>query len=161
MGYTHYIYKNPKLDSDYFKWYAENVKKLLENPVVPIVWEHDEPNKPPEITNKLVRFNGVGDDGHETFFFERDQAIESWASNKEEAFMFCKTACKPYDVYVVACLLLAKLIFGNAVKISSDGTINDWQEGKKLIEEKLGLNLIFVNEEMDSVTSSQPLGNKV
>ena len=54
------------------------------------------------------------------------------------AFNFCKTARKSYDKYVVACLILAKLCFGNDVKISSDGDLEDWEEGKELIENELG-----------------------
>ena len=66
------------------------------NQELPIDWEYDEPNQPPQVDGEVVRFNGRDEDGHETFMIERTGT--SWE--------FCKTARKPYDVYVVACLIL-------------------------------------------------------
>lgn len=57
--------------------------------------------------------------GHETFIFERKE--------KRSSFGFCKTARKPYDLMVCACLILAKYYFGDMVKVSSDGDENDWK----------------------------------
>lgn len=42
-------------------------------------------------------------------------------STSETGFQFCKTARKPYDTAVTACLLLAKHHFGSAIEITSDG----------------------------------------
>jgi hypothetical protein len=130
MGYTHYFYTKTELDAKQFKLFAKDAKKLLANPIVPLVYEYDQADKPPEVTDETVRFNGVGNDGHETFMLSRVTP----KGRGDMAFNFCKTAMKPYDVYVTACLLLAKHHFGKDIKISSDGDVSDWQEGKALVK---------------------------
>jgi hypothetical protein len=47
---------------------------------------------------------------------------------------FCKTARKPYDIAVTASLILAKKIFGDIIKVSSDGNWSDWESGQLLYE---------------------------
>lgn len=59
------------------------------------------------------------------------------------AFGFCKTAQKPYDKYVVACLIIAKSIFGKDVTISSDGDLEEWQEGKALAEQAMDSTVVL------------------
>jgi len=77
-----------------------------------------------------VDLNGVGDDGHEPFVFPG-----------ELGFNFCKTAGKPYDEVVTACLLVARDHFPEDIlSIDSDGSWSDgdWQEGTKLYTTVLG-----------------------
>jgi hypothetical protein len=140
MGYTHYFYTVPSLGKSNFKIFAKVANNILstEEAKATICYERDKVNKKPEITNEVVRFNGKGDDGHETFMFSRETEVRSYQEDKTMAFNFCKTAQKSYDKYVVACLILAKLYFGNDVKISSDGDLEDWEEGKQLVENELG-----------------------
>lgn len=59
-----------------------------------VIQYEDDDNAPPLVNTKNIRFNGVGDDGHETFHIYRGQ--DTW--------LFCKTATKPYDRYVMAVL---------------------------------------------------------
>jgi hypothetical protein len=73
--------------------------------------------------DKIV-FNGVGADAHETFFVSADGVD----------FNFCKTAQKPYDIAVTASLIHAKKVFGDNIKISSDGDWSDWESGQLLYE---------------------------
>jgi hypothetical protein len=127
MGYTHYWRKPKGLSEDKWAKYLKDVKKLLKGSRGVIQFESDE-NRCPAI-NHYVRFNGIEEDGHETFVLCRD----------ESDFDFCKTACKPYDKYVTACLILAKLHFGDEISISSDGDREDWNEGHWLIHEKTDL----------------------
>ena len=87
--------------------------------------EYDNISKKPEVTSKYIRFNGKLEQGHETFFFSRITEIQNYQSDKSMAFSFCKTARKEYDKFVTACLIYAKLIFGNDIRISSDGDIED------------------------------------
>lgn len=136
MGYTHYCTQKSKLAQNKFNEFSRLVEKLLntEDARDILAYEHDVIDRPAEITNQLVCFNGKGEDGHETFIFSRITEIEDYHEDKKRAFGFCKTARKPYDKYVVAVLILAKLIFGKDVTISSDGEINDWQIGKELVE---------------------------
>jgi len=76
--------------------------------------------------------------GHETFIVLRkvgsvDQVIED---GDPRHFSFCKTARKPYDLMVTACLILYKHYFPE-VRISSDGDIDEWKESFKFIAEVL------------------------
>jgi hypothetical protein len=100
------------------------------------------------VTDEMVNFNGDGDDSHETFLFERHaihdpfsgQASYDKKSKKRILFDACKTAQKPYDICVVACLILAKIHFGENIKISSDGDLADWEEGVKLVKKATSIN---------------------
>lgn len=106
MGYTRYWDIKNDLD-DYrflkFKEFCNQIVELFDIPLEDIF-----------ITDNVVRFNGVGDDAHETFVF-----------SKKSGFNFCKTQRKPYDAVVCACLLTAMDIFGSDISFSSDGDNND------------------------------------
>jgi hypothetical protein len=109
-----------------------------------IIQYEDNICKPPVADDAMIRFNGVDDDGHETFVLMRSDVPASYLENKNEVFGFCKTARKPYDKYVTAVLLLAKLYLQDEIRISSDGDIADWKEGQKLIKEKVGMRVEIV-----------------
>jgi hypothetical protein len=47
-----------------------------------------------------ISFNGIGNNGHETFILEK----------KATDFSFCKTAQKPYDIYVWHLLTFCQMI---------------------------------------------------
>lgn len=68
-----------------------------------------------------ICFNGderQGHDlGHETFYLSREG----------QGFNFCKTARKPYDWLVMACILLAHKHCPNCWAFASDGNAADWQ----------------------------------
>lgn len=72
-----------------------------------------------------LEFNGVGDLSHETFSMR-----EHFSEN--EGFNFCKTAQKPYDVCVTACLIVMRFYLGHLIEVSSDGDASDWTQGLKL-----------------------------
>ena len=95
------------------------------------------------INNEEIRFNGYGEEGHETFLITKKkrakrQYEEQEAYDRQGAFEFCKTAHKPYDKYVVAVLCALynmagqkewPLGDGKIMSISSDGNTEDWTEG--------------------------------
>ena len=106
----------------------------------------DDSTEKPAVTKDMIRFNGVGDDGHETFLLNREDKPAEWSSDQENVFNFCKTACKPYDIYVTATLILARFHLGEKnIKISSDGIITDWEAGLSLLNTTLGKNLEIVS----------------
>ena len=119
MGYTHYFTTNDTLDHDKFKQFSNDVQSIIDSANIPLAYEYDAPNDKPIINHETIRFNGVADDGHETFLLERDNI----------GFEFCKTAYKPYDFIVTAVLSLAKYYFNNDIDISSDGDCSDWEKG--------------------------------
>jgi len=140
MGYTHYMYRKPKLNKDKFLELSELISKMFQHvPDISVRSECDE-STPPILSDELIRFNGVGNEGHETFFLARiDKDIaESSPKNPKISFFFCKTACKPYDIFVVASLILAKVIFEEDVEISSDGSLNEWEDGRGLASHVYG-----------------------
>ncbi len=115
MGYTHYW--RPKADG------LKNLKDKWGSVVQPLLlhivshfhaagvieYECDVPEAP-QLDAECVRFNGVGDLGHETFYFSHQDRTD---------FEFCKTARKPYDTAVCACLLV--LEHYGPIGLSSDG----------------------------------------
>lgn len=98
--------------------FLEDVRKVLAKSPAKIQFEYDRPD-PIVADDDMIRFNGVQENGHETFLLRRAP---------HDHFDFCKTNRKPYDTTVVACLLVAKRHFGNWVRLHSDG---DWDENPK------------------------------
>lgn len=71
-----------------------------------------------------LNINGVGELAHETFSMR-----EHFGENESD---FCKTALKPYDTVVVACLITLKHYLGQGFSVDSDGDAADWQAGLEL-----------------------------
>lgn len=120
IGYTHYW--NLKVDTKVKSLIPilSEIKKVLE-PYKKILQYDYKNGKPIVITQTMIRFNGIGDDGHETFCFKLgDEEFRDGFS-----FSFCKTARKPYDIAVCKVLLLLKSLFKDDLKISSDGFVSD------------------------------------
>lgn len=142
MGYTQYWYQKPALDKRKFESFSVVAKEILSTQDAKdiLAYESDQTNKPAKVTASSVRFNGKDEDGHETFWLKRVEEGEGHEEGEEGedlAFNFCKTARKTYDKYVTACLILAKIFFENDIRVSSDGDIEDWEEGRKLVEDAL------------------------
>jgi hypothetical protein len=119
MGYTHYFNFIEEPSREKFIEFVEGVKQLVATAQEAGIEIADE-----EYGDDKIVFNGVGADAHESFFVSADGVD----------FNFCKTAQKPYDTAVTACLIHAKKIFGDNIKISSDGDWSDWQSGQLLYE---------------------------
>lgn len=84
-----------------------------------------------------VNFNGSKDDGHETFILREHL-------NQNEAFNFCKTARKPYDGLVVACLIILKKYLGDGIEIGSDGFRADYIQGLNIARYYSGLKTLNI-----------------
>jgi hypothetical protein len=102
----------------------DGAKKMLSDPSIKdlICSEYDDPASPPRLTKDFIAFNGKDDAGHETFYVAPDRT----------GFAFCKTAQKPYDTAVTACLILMKSVLKDKIRISSDGDASDWVAGLRL-----------------------------
>ena len=118
MGYTHYWSLKEKPTRAAWQAYIAAVEAVLDSTATRLAYEYDAPRKPPEVSMAQVRFNGVGDNGHETFIV-RPEVTD---------FEFCKTAQKPYDAEVVACLILANYYLPT-FSWSSDGSKRNFQRG--------------------------------
>lgn len=136
MGYTHYFQQLK--DCSPAAWAklcnALPALALKVSNEAPIAREYDSAGEPPAITEDDILFNGVGNNGHETMHLSRKRTVEDYQRGRpdSEAFHFCKTAEKPYDVIVVALLCLAHTYAPGVWRISSDGNANEWANGLAL-----------------------------
>ena len=119
MGYTHY-WKATKVDAKEYKAALMDIAKIVKDQKAILAGPNGEPKTRP-ITNDGISFNGIDEDSHETFDLPA-------AGLKK--FDFCKTARKPYDTVVTACL--ARLAEVKGVKVSSDGNMDEWKAGVAL-----------------------------
>ena len=144
MGYTHYW--RQQRDFTDTEWQElTRLTKLITADGVDVIFR-DAITVPPSdefnINNEEIRFNGYGEEGHETFLITKKkrakrQYEEQEAYDRQGAFEFCKTAHKPYDKYVTAVLCALYNIEvkewplgdGKIMSISSDGNTEDWTEG--------------------------------
>lgn len=130
MGYSHYWTPGNRVIK---KEALSIIKKICDHGLKAGILTNDDsdPDKL-SITNKAIRFNGVGDNAHETFLYEV----------KGTDWLSCKTARKPYDLYVCAVLLVLNVF--HAKSISSDGDIveNEWLDAIQFLydnEEEFGI----------------------
>ena len=151
MGYTHYYYVSEKFDATLFKKVVDDFKKLLK-PISDkgIVLANGMGEGKPIINDNEIVFNGLGELSHETFCLEKTHEIQDWQKDMKKGeliFQFTKTARKPYDIAVTACLVIAKHHFGEKIRISSDGNDSEWNDGKQLCQEILGYGQDFKLDE--------------
>lgn len=139
MGYTHYVRRDVEKTNNFedFDLFVQGFNALHKVAVEELGIEIGDglgKTRNPKVTLDKVVFNGLGEMSHETFV---------WAQNAESSFDFCKTARKPYDALVTACLLLIKEIYGDTVKVSSDGEWHEWRAGRHLYEKTFNVSPKF------------------
>lgn len=149
MGYTHY-WKHGKIGIESWNKIVRDTKKLFK--ILPehshssgdyygteplkIQYEHDKA-RPPVANIDEIRFNGVGEMGHETFFLER--VPHNYDEKRvPKAGYFTKTARKPYDFAVQVVLLIVKHHVGQTFELSSDGDDEDWSEALSFTAKEYG-----------------------
>lgn len=126
MGYTHYWGDSkspayPTFTPDQWKQVCGAVRQAINvarDEYHLKVQADSDIDEPPEINSESISFNGIGDDGHETFALNRQ--AEDWN--------FCKTARKPYDALVVATLIIANRANPH-FRWRSDGDPDDHEKG--------------------------------
>ena len=130
MGYTHYwqgtkfsIHEKDMDDA------LQAISKLAADPDVQLILAGPRGEGDPIFTQEQVAFNGKFDDSHEAFIIDN-----GWRGE----FGCTKTIRKPYDYIVVACLIILKHYLGASVRVSSDGTKEDWQEGLESVHRVCG-----------------------
>ena len=101
MGFTRY-WEFSSLDNEKFKDFSIICELIIDSMNIPV--------EDVTISETQVRFNGVDEDGHETFNL----------SLQKPGLNFCKTNIKPYDELVCGCLYVAKLIFGDSIRVNQD-----------------------------------------
>jgi hypothetical protein len=116
MGYTHYFEQIGQAPTDQqWEQIVAETQQILHKYKKIVCFEDDQPDLPPQVDERIIRFNGKNGLGYETFFLDRFQ----------RGFEFCKTARKPYDAPVVEVLKVVKKIAPTWLKLSSDGDVFD------------------------------------
>ena len=141
MGYTHYWYRKPELNTaEQYGRLALDAKLLFaeaKNRGLKIADWYGETLDAHELSEGRISFNGWRDESHESFIWDAIPTLKDWDDNGE-TFDFCKTAHKPYDQLVTAMLLRAKYHYGDAVRLASDGFLDNWILGVNLYETVFG-----------------------
>lgn len=137
MGYTHYWTQQRDIPEKDWQRITADVSKILAATNVPLAWEFDEPKRPSQVDAEAIRFNGLDDDGHETFMISR------LLEKNGEKWMFCKTAAKPYDVVVTAILAYLATQYPSTFQVTSDGEREDWRRGIDLAKDATDRPITF------------------
>lgn len=141
MGYTHYWQftkpkrgETAKIERAYKKALKECATiartYYLANGGLSGFSAHTEPGK-----YGGLKINGKGDETHEDFIMREHfkQNFEHYTNPLiRSGGDFCKTARKPYDVVVVACLIVLTNRLPNNFRADSDGYKHEWVEGLEL-----------------------------
>ena len=135
MGYTHYWRLKPTiLPTEAVLVLGELLWHAYTRGVVQ--YEFGDP-QPPLVSDTEIRFNGVGEQGHETFHF---LAPAVGRPDSVRTFQFCKTARKPYDQVVMQVLIVLKHYLGDAISVTSDGDFEvEWADARREIEHRYGI----------------------
>lgn len=155
MGYTHYFTQNRNFTRAEWQTVSDDLRTILQYA------QHDcgialangsgEGGTSPEFNADFISFNGVGDDAHETFIIRRTiKTKPDYEGESNLAWDFCKTARKPYDDAVTACLCYlgsitrrddtstgAPIIGSEVFSTSSDGHGSDFLVGLDLARKAL------------------------
>lgn len=120
MGYTHYFPQEREFTQKEWTHITAAVKTLLTN-------RDDvaggDGECEPQIDDMFISFNGKDEEGCETLEISRKLNTQ---------YNFCKTRNRAYDPYVVATLCICEHYAPGALKISSDGNVGEWEEGRQL-----------------------------
>ena len=146
MGYTQYVRQQRDFTEEEWEAILIASQEIVDQVGVPIQYEYDDPS-PPLFSTSRIHFNGVEEDGHETFALDRV---------KTSGFDFCKTARKPYDLPVAAILLWVAYNYPDAIHFSSDGS-NEWDyEGENEYEGGFGTARKLLQDLFDMDCSQPP-----
>ena len=141
MGYTHYWRHNRTIPQNIWNKIIKDIKKLLPRfKMLSIELTGWDGSGKPIFDKGQVSFNGRPE--HETFSIDRDFDMYSRnhltnLDNDGRSFSFCKTAMKPYDLAVTACLIVFTYHQPD-ILVSLDGEDRDWVKAKTLCQQVLG-----------------------
>ena len=121
MGYTHYQTIEKKVNLTKYKSALTDIRKLIKASPIDLGDYCGDKKGGAELLPD-INFNGIDDLSHENFMLTKKPLVD---------FNFCKTAQKPYDLIVTACLAVLKDKLGAQVEVKSDGNKSDWVDGTK------------------------------
>jgi hypothetical protein len=137
MGYSHYWYRPQGHDDRaMFQRLGTDARRIIAT-----AKEHEgidvagwDGNGSPEFTEIDFRMNGRTPEKCETFVWESRAIHPEWETDHTRPVFGCvKTRQHPYDAVVCAILIRAKVIYGDSVRLSSDGEwSHEWVPGRTL-----------------------------
>ena len=145
MGYTHYWETDKAIEDDVWDKIAKEASMVALRSTVAVQYESDN-DALPCFDSTQIRFNGVGREGHETFVLTPNVV----------GFDFCKTAIKPYDVIVVAILIIATHHAGDRFSWSSDGEPEEMRDSLALLK-SCGLDYKVNMRDYEEAEDDEPL----
>ena len=130
MGYTHYTNQKRAFTVAEWEEVTSDIKEILtyveHGCGIPLANINGEPLTHPTFEAKRIMFNGLGDDAHEGFVIDRKWIRDfEW---QDRGSSFCKTANKPYDLAVTACLCYLSSVTETHT-VTSDGRGADFVAG--------------------------------
>lgn len=149
MGYTHYWNKKEVDENEYTAAIKDIAKIVNSKKNILADGTGDKGTKP--TTTGEISFNGIDDKSYETFFLPKTAA-------EMKSFDFCKTARKPYDIVVTACLCRLGEVKG--ISVSSDGNASDWTAGVELASKVLGRKVSIPALDEEEEVELPPLAKK-
>jgi hypothetical protein len=158
MGYTHYWTHKKRFTNDQWDTIRTDVNAIIVMSQADGVEFGDAFGEKPLDnltqcwgTDSVLVFNGLADDAHETFVIQQNRCEQKyWQDKSQRGWAFCKTARKPYDAAVVACLAYLVSVYPTHFSASSDGNVSDWDDGLSLAKRALPRldNILQVPAEM-------------
>jgi len=153
MGYTQYFQQGREITEKEWGGIMKDAASILQQAQdsgIRLAADYDEPDQSPVVSLDMIRFNGVGAEGHETFHLPRK--MEQGRKGEGYRFNFCKTARKPYDAAVCAIMLSMHHHAPGAWDLGSDGDLEDegWKQAIHLYAMATHQNFIntdFLNRE--------------
>jgi len=140
MGITHYWKIKRAIDPHAFANIVADVKKAI--PYLEVEIAGGDGTGEPEITERLIRFNGQKPHDYETFAFYRLAQPPHYSKiDGGWWFSFCKVGFsepQPYDIAVKVVLVIAKHHCGNAIVVNSDESDAEWEDAIELVENVFG-----------------------
>lgn len=139
MGYTHH-FSNDTATDEAWSAFTDEARAILSHPNIAsiVAFESDRPDEPPLVDDQEVRFNGRGEEGHETFLLTRG-AHNTWCKTggPYQSEEFGDQWGKSYDLAVCTVLLAARHL---GEKVSSDGDWEEpgWQQARRLYAQLTG-----------------------
>ena len=149
MGYTHY-FSHKKITKKKWEEITTDCIKLWENLPKHVLIDGQNAYPTAKFSGDIIFFNGT-DKG----FTQKDHELGKFPENGHETFVlkregsddFCKTARKPYDLMVCACLLVLahycpKMHLGSDAMDGNwkptDGWPKEWKAPTKFVKKILG-----------------------
>jgi hypothetical protein len=137
MGYTHYWYRKPEIPAETFARIRDDFARLLPELAQRGVRLGDAWGKgQPVVNDEAIAFNGAKPEDYESFYLEPHS--QERRDERGLCFAFCKTARRPYDLAVTACLIVFRHHIQGEGEVHTDGMDAEWSAARDLCQRVLG-----------------------